>query len=154
MLGIEHAPVVQQRRSPVPVTTTLHLADEDGVVALHVLAAVEALEHRRRAIEHWRAVGTRAVAHVGPAVNTARGEALRQVALLHCQHVDGVMRAGGEGLQRRCLVRQAPQHQRRRERHRIERAGREACQRPVRAARRDDGYPGGEHAQCIAEFAR
>src|SRR5581483_10257357 len=50
--------------------------------------------------------------------------------------------------------RQAEQHQRRVERHRVEAAGGNAHRRARRVAGGDDGHAGGEAAEGVAEFAR
>ncbi len=89
-----------------------------------------------------------------PAVDAARGEALGQGLLVGREHVDGVVRTVAKVRHRACMVRQAPEHQRGRKRHRVERVGREAHQRAVGRARGDDGHAGGEHAQRRAEVAR
>ena len=55
----EKAPaVIDQRLRVVAALTVLNLAHEDDVVALGVLAAVEALEHGQRALDDGRAAGT------------------------------------------------------------------------------------------------
>jgi hypothetical protein len=134
------------------VRAALDLADEDHVVAFVVAAAVEALEAGRRADQHRRAAGPSGEGHVGPAVDVLGGEALGQRLLVRRQDVDRVVRAGAERGHRAGRARQAPQHQRRRERHRVERVGREADQRAVGRARGDDGHAGGEHAERFPEF--
>ena len=48
----EVAPAVEdQRRGALAALAALDFADEDHVVAFGIAAAVEALEHRRRAVE-------------------------------------------------------------------------------------------------------
>ena len=70
------------------------------------------------------------------------------------EHVDRVVRAGAEGRHRGGGLRQAPQHQRRVERDRVEGVGREADHLAIGGACRDDGHAGGEHAQRGAELVR
>jgi hypothetical protein len=62
------------------VGAALDLADEDDVVALGVLAAVEALEGGDAAVEQRRAVGAFGERTPGPAVDAARGKALGQLS--------------------------------------------------------------------------
>src|SRR6476646_6927866 len=78
----EVAPAVEdQRRGARPARAALDLADEDDVVAFLVLAAVEAFEHRRRALEQRRAARALAPGEAGEAVRRLAGEALGQVVL-------------------------------------------------------------------------
>ena len=154
VLGVELAAMEQQRRGVRAVAAALHLADEDDVVALLVAAAVEAFESGRRAGQQRRAARTLGEGHAGPAVRAARGEALGQRLLVGRQDVDGVVRAGTEGRQRAGRARQAPEHQRRIERNRIERIGGQAHTLAFGRAGRDDGDTRGKHAQAGAELPR
>ena len=68
-LGVVAAAVEDQRLGAVAARAALHLADEDDVVALLVAAAVEALEHRGRAVEQRRAAAPALIRDAGEAVD-------------------------------------------------------------------------------------
>ena len=84
------------------VRAALHLADEDDVVAFVVAAAVDALEHRRRAVRSTPAPAV--PSQPGDAEHGRRpvrpAETLGQRALVGGEDVDRVVRAGAEGRHR------------------------------------------------------
>ena len=155
MLGVVAPAVEQQRRGAGAVRAALHFADEDHVVAFLVAAAVEAFEGGRRAMQQRRAAGAFVEGHAGPAVGALGAKRSASVLLVGRQHVDGVVRAGAEHRHRGGGARQAPQHQRRVERDRVEGVGGEAdhLRRPARAPV-TMVTPGGEHAQRGAKLLR
>src|SRR5205814_5696212 len=96
-LGEVAAAVEDQRLGAFAALAAFDLADEDHVVALFVAAAVEALEHRGRAVDDRRAAAAFAEGHAGKAVGRLASEALGQLALLGREDVDRVVRAAREG---------------------------------------------------------
>ena len=99
-----------------------------------------------------RAAGAGGPGQIGEAVDAAGGEAFGQLALLGGENVDGVVRASAEDRHRAGLQPQAPQHQRRRHRHRVEGIGGQADRRAVFRAGGDDGDAGGEQAERGSEI--
>ena len=154
VLGVEAAAVEEQGGAVGVAPAAFDLTDEDDVVAFGVLAAVEALEGGDAAIEQRRASRAFGEREAGPAVDAARREALGQGFLAGREHVDGVVASVGEHRHRAGRLAQAPEHQWRVERDRIERAGGQADRLAVVVARGDDGDAGREHAQRGAEVAR
>jgi hypothetical protein len=69
------------------------------VIALFVLTAVEALEHRSAALEHRGAASALAEGHAGESVDVLAGKTLGQQALIGGEDVDRVVRAAAEGRQ-------------------------------------------------------
>jgi hypothetical protein len=98
----------------------LDFADEDHVVAFFVAAAVEALEHRGGAVEQRHAARAGAKRHAFESLHVLAGEPLGESPLIGGEDVDCVVRAAREGRHRAGLARQAPEHERRIDRHRVE----------------------------------
>ena len=93
-------------------------------------------------------------AHPVPAVVAPLREPFGKCLLVLGQHVDRVVRSGAKHGQGSGRLRQAPEHQRRLQRHRVEGVGRQANDLALRGARSDDGHPGGEHAKGRTELLR
>ena len=104
----------------------LDLADEDDVIAFLVAAAVEALEDRGGAVEQRHAARAGAKGDAVEAIDVLAREALGEGALVGGQDVDRVVRAARERRHRAGLARQAPEHERRIDRDRVERVGGQA----------------------------
>lgn len=133
---------------------TLDFADEDHMVAFVVAAAVVAFEPGERAVEHRHARVAGRVRDPFEAIALVGRETLAQVELRRREHVHHVMAVAAEYGRGRRFVREAPQHQRRIERHRVERARGDADQLPGRRTRRDDGDAGGELAERLTKCGR
>lgn len=132
----------------------LHFTDEDHMVAFIVAAAVVAFEPRERAVEHGHPRVAGRMRDSFEAIALVGREALAQVELRCREHVHHVMAVAAEHGRRRRFVREAPQHERRIERHRVERAGGDADQLAGRRARRDHRHARGELAECLPEGGR
>ena len=138
--AVEAAAVEHERWCRVrfhPHAAALHFADEDHVVAFIVAAAVVAFEPRERAVEHGHPRVAGRMRDPFEAVALVGREALAQVELRGREHVHHVMAVAAKHGRRRRFVREAPQHERRIERDRVERAGGDADQLAGRRARRD-----------------
>lgn len=131
-------------RSVLVNPAALHFADENHVVAFLVAAAVMAFEPGERAVEHWHTGVALGMRDPFETISLHRREAFAQIELRRGQHVDHVVTVGAEHRHRRRARGEAPQHQRRIERNRIERAGRDADQLAGRRACRNHGDAGGE----------
>jgi hypothetical protein len=143
--------VEDERVRAVATLAALDLADEDHVVALLVAAAVEALEQRRGAFEQRHAAHARAEGDAVEARHVLAGESHGELVLVGGEDVDRVVRAASERRHRAGVARQAPEHERRLDRDRVERVGREPDRRAARAARGDDRDAGREHRQRCPE---
>lgn len=153
MLGVEPPVVKQQRRGIGAVCAVGHSANKNHMVAFCITAAVDALKMRCCTFNQRCAAEALAGGNAVEAVRAGAGKAQRQVFLVSRQYVDGVVCAAGEKSQRAGVLCQAPQHQRRRKRDRVERVGGKSQPLAVWRARGDDGYACGKHAQGGAKFA-
>ena len=149
---VEAAGMEDQRRLAA-VAAALDFADHDDVIAFDVAAAVVAFEPGgAAAVQHRRAARRprhgQAVEAVG---RSAGGEAARQRDLVGAQHIDDVAIAALEGFPRRRAAGQAPQHQRRIQRHRVEGADRQPDGRAIGVGGGDHRHAGGVASQCGAE---
>ncbi len=155
--AVEAAAVEHQRRGRVRYRThaaAFDFADEDHVVAFVVTAAVVTFEPRERAVEHRHPRVAGRMRDPFEAVALVGREALAQVELRRREHVHHVMTVAAEHGRRRRFVRETPQHQRRIERNRVERARGDADQLPGRCARRDHRHARSELAECLPEGGR
>ena len=96
------------------------------MVAFFVTATVVTFKPGQCPVQDRQARLAQRVGGVGKAVALAIGKALAQLQLVGRQHIDDVMRARMEQRQAARVQTQAPQHQRGRQRDRIERAGGDA----------------------------
>lgn len=111
-----------------------------------------ALEPGRDAIE-YRLPGPReAVADALETVFHPAGELLRQMDLIGAEHIDDVMRIARKHRHAVGLGAQAPEHQGRVQRDRVEGAGRQSQEGAIGQARGDHGDPGGELGQGLAKM--
>jgi hypothetical protein len=94
-----------------------------------------------------------AVADTFKAVLDPHRKALGQRHLVPGQHIDHVVRITGEDRQARCILRQAPQDQRRRQRDRIEGARGQAEKIAIGQPCGNDSDAGGKLGEGIAELA-
>ncbi len=124
------------------------------MVAFVVAAAVVAFEPCERAVEHGHPRVAGRMRDPFEAVALVGREALAQVQLRRREHVHHVMAVAAEHRRRRRFVREAPQHERRIERHRIERTGGDADQLAGRRARRDHRHARRELAERLPEGGR
>lgn len=145
------AGVEQQRGEVRGFAEAFDLADEDGVVTAGMGSLVGHFEHRAAAGEDRGAAGAGLPGQADETVGRPGGEAVGEVHLRCREDVDGVVAGAAEGFQAVRVVIQAPEYQRR-----LERDGREGidgqADRPaVRVERRDDGDPGGEAPEGVAQ---
>lgn len=145
--------MVEQWRGARAMSAVLDFTDKNHVVALYIAAAIEALERGHCACQQGRAAKPFDKIHISKAVHPTGGKKLCQRLLVGCQDVDGVVAARAKRIHRRGRLRQAPEHQWWRERHRVEGIGRQADQVAFAGTRGDDRYPSGKHAQGSAKFS-
>ena len=113
-----------------------------------------ALEPRHAAVDQRRLRPPEPIAARRRSGRRAAGRIAARGRSARCrEHVHGIALGVLEGGEARRAAREAPQHQRRVERHGVERVGREADGAAVGAARADDGDAGGELRERIAELA-
>ena len=142
--------VVEQRITPV-VLVGHHLADHDPVVAPVDDLVLLALEAGRGVFQQNGAADTGPVRHPRVAVISRAGELVGQGDLAHRQHVDGEVRSlRKDRVAARTLV-DAPEDERRIERHRVEAVGGDP-DLPAVGAGRHDRDAGGEVAQRPTKF--
>ncbi|KAG0185568.1 hypothetical protein DFQ28_009144 [Apophysomyces sp. BC1034] len=122
-------------------------ANEDHVITFVVAAAVVAFEPGKRTVQDRHAAVAGFVRDAREPVALERGKAAAQFQLRRGEHIDDVVRVRLEHGHRIGPFRQAPQHQRRSQRYRIERAGGDADQLSRFGARRDDRDAGREFTQ-------
>ena len=135
------------------VLAALYLTDEEQVIALLVLTQIAAFKDCAAAFEQGHAMPRVMVRRMAEAVSALAGKQLGQGLLRSRQDMDSVVRSFAKHGQGVGFQAQAPEHQRRRQRQRIERADRGAHRMPLGTARRDDGDARGELPQRIAKFA-
>lgn len=152
-MGMHMPGVIEQGRAVGMVLTALDLADKQQMVAHIMLLMVVALKHSGAAFQQGHAMDGIMVRRVAEAVYALARKQLGQWLLRCRQHMDRVVRALAEHGQGVRHLTQAPEYQRRRERHGVEGADRGAHRMALRAARRDDGHARGELTQRIAKFA-
>ena len=152
-MAVHMAAVIEQRCAIGVVLAVLDLADEEQMVTLFVLAQVAAFKDSGAAVNQRHAMRRILVRRMRKAIRTLACKQLSQRLLRCCQHMDCVMRAVAEHRQGIGFQTQAPEHQRRRQRQRIEGADRRAHGMPLSTACRDDGDARGELPQRIAKFA-
>ena len=145
--------VIEQRGAVGMVLAAIHLADKEQVIALFMLAQIAAFKDRGAAFQQGHAMFGVMVGGMEEAVYTLACKQLGQRLLRGRQHMNGVMRAVAEHGQRIGMLTQAPEHQRRCQRHGIERADGGSHRMTLCTARRDDGHASGELPQRIAKFA-
>ena len=136
----------------------LLLRSGPGLLAWSAFCAWDGLRLQRRVAHGWVAWldgalpemedSAALLLHAGSPV----AQLQRQRLLVGRQHMDRVVGAVHERRHRAGGMRQAPQHQRRRQRHRVEGIGGEPDRHVFRRAGGDDGDAGGEHAERTAEF--
>jgi len=111
-----------------------------------------AFEPGRGAFQDGLARARQFVLDVVEGIGRAARKALRQLGLVGAQHVDDVVRVAAEDGHAVGHGTEAPQDQRRRQRHGIEGTGREAAETAVGQARGNHRHAGGELRQCLAEM--
>ena len=144
-------PVVEDEPEAVVPLAGVDLADEQHVVARAMDGVVPAFEPRDAAFDQRRAGGTDPVGHAREAVGMGPREAAGELDLVVRQHVDGVTLGGPEGREVAAGVREAPDDERRIERHRVERVRGKADETAVPGVRANDRDAGGELRQRIAK---
>ncbi len=128
-------------------------ADENGVVAAGVGGFVGDFEGRAASGENRGAAAAGLPGQADETVGRPGGETVGEVLLVDRQDVDGVMAGLAKGGEIVRAVVQAPEHQRRLQRHRREGIDGQADRMTVRVDGRDDGDAGREAAQGIAQGA-
>ena len=146
--------VAEQQRRLAFVGVAFHVAEEDLVVAAVVAVDDAAFEVRRRAVDQRDAVLAQAVRHAFELVFVRAREAQRELVLLRAEHVHAEVRRGAKRGQAGRVARQAPEHQRRVERHRAERVSGQPEEAALGVARRDDRDAGREGAERVAQVSR
>jgi hypothetical protein len=129
-----------------------HFPDEDHVVARAMSRVVAAFEPCDAAVDQRRVRPAEAKRHAREAVGMRAREPAREFHLRGGEHVDGIALGRVEYGEVRRALRDRPQHERRLERHRAERVGREPDVAIVRGARTDDRDAGRELRERIAEL--
>jgi MFS family permease len=150
------APVEQQRRRAVAARLrVLDAADDDLVIPAGQRVLHRALDDGEHVLEPRTAGGPAAVLDALPGGGQAAPrEVGGQVPLPFPEHVDHECPVPVDGLERRAVVVEADEHERRVERERGDRVGGRADRRAVLADGRDDGDPGGEMPHYVAELRR
>src|SRR5882757_2220250 len=105
------------------MTESHHLSHQYLVVASIIAKRQPALELRDAARKEWRPPDAAFELQIGEAILHARGESIGQRLLVCRQDMHGETRTLSEGAQRRRRAIEAPEHQRRFERDRIEAVG-------------------------------
>ncbi len=124
------------------------------MVAAVVAVDDAALEVRGRADDQRHAVLAELVRDALELVASTAREADRERLLLGREDVDAEMRRGAKRRQARRGACEAPQHERRIERHRAERVSGQPEEASVGTARGDDRHAGGERAERVPQIAR
>src|SRR5688572_27223463 len=111
----------EHQRLAIGVLVCRHLADEYHVVSAVIADLVAAGKARGYAVEQRYPAHAEAHSDAGELVLRAAAELFGQVRLVGSEDIDGEVRRSLKGGQARRELRQAPEHERRRQRHRIER---------------------------------
>lgn len=130
------------------------LSDHDQMIAARIAVRVGAFEIGDAAGEHRRTACARRPFKPGELVGAGAGEAVRDVFLIGGQHIDGVMAAiaeGGEGWRGQ---RDAPEQQRRLQRHGRKGVRRQPDRIAARIQRGDHGDAGGKTAEGLTQHGR
>ena len=126
-------------------------ADEKHVVARRVKRVMPAFEPCRAAFDQRRIGLAEAEGHACEAIGVRTRKASRQLDLIVREHVNRVLRGAFEDRQAARAPRQAPDDERRLQRHRVERIGGEADE-AVLGARGNDRDTGRKLRQGVAEL--
>ena len=146
------AAAVPDQRPPAPVRGGNNLADEQHMIAGRMERVMPAFEPRRAAFDQRRARRPEAKCYAREAIGVRTGETPRQFDLIVSEDVHGVLLGAGEDRQASRSPGKAPDDKGRLERHRVERVGSESDE-SVRCPSSDDGDPGRELRQGVAEMA-
>ena len=147
-------PGAEDQRLALGETRAQHAADENQVVAAVHRGIDTALQPGQAPLDQRAAALARRMRHACELVGARRREMPRQLALPSRQHVDGEQARALEGRQRRRVAAQAPQHQRRIERHGRERVGGQSLELALRRARGDHGHPRRKAPERLAQAGR
>ena len=128
-------------------------ADENRVVAAGIRCFVGHFEAGATTRKNWRAAGTGLPGQPHKAIDRPGREAVGEIDLPGCQNIDGMVTGAAEGLEVVRGVVEAPEDQRRLQGHCREGIDGQADRLPVRVDSRDDGHPGSEAPECIAQGA-
>ncbi|MNZ83416.1 hypothetical protein D3C78_1021430 [compost metagenome] len=145
---------LEHQRGMAAVVEGEHLADEDHMVAALVLERRAALEARGAAGQQRGGADAVVQLDAGELVAALGGKTPGQRFLFGGQHVHVPVLLATEGRQAAGVLGQAPQHQRRIQRHGVETVGGDADRLAVGAAGSDDGHPRGKGTQGGAKCLR
>ena len=143
--------VVEHQPAALGAGAGLDLSNEENVVARTVSRVLAALEPCDTAVDERSARHAQPIRNAGEAVGVRSRKAARKFHLIVCEHIDRISLRVLEGFEAYGAAIEAPHHERRVERHRVERVRGEADETTLRPRCADDRDACGELCEGIAK---